>query len=166
MKKMQYPVNFTEYGVKRRWWTIVLFILLNAFGIISLRKTSYILLAILIIDIIAIFPDASHFRYIINDKFITVKRIIYPDIEIPISAITQIDVYYVMIVPGFGVKILENTKNGYRIIYNISRKRYVTIISPKDPEKFIGELSLHIPDKSVVLTGNTESPFKRKKDKI
>ena len=165
--KFSYPVDFSEYKVKRRWWTVALFIFLNGFGVLSLRKTVYILIAILIIDIILILPDALHMRYIINDKFIIVKRFIYPDIEIPLGAITQIDVYYLLMMPGFGVKIIENTDGGYRIIYSISRsRRKVVIVSPKEPKKFIGELSLHLIDKSVITINSDESAFKRKKDKI
>jgi len=164
MKKTDYPINFTEFKVKRRWWILALFILIHIFAVISIRQTYFIFAVVFILDMIVILPDASHFRYIINDKFIIVKRILYPDIEIPVSTITAVNAYTLFAMRGFGLKIIEHTYGGYRIIYHINRMKYVVIVAPKESEEFIGKLSSNLTDKSVILINNTESAFKKKKD--
>ena len=155
-----------KFNVKRRWWTCALFILFNILAILSVFSGIYLLFVIVFAADLFILRDASHIRYIINDKFIIIKRIFYSDIEIPLISITEINNYYLMANQGFGTGIIEHVFGGYRIVYNLSRRKNKTvIISPKDPEKFIAELYSHA-DKNVNLINSTESAFKRKKDSL
>jgi len=159
-----------EFKVKKRWWSGAVYIIINliAFGCVLSPIAGKLILVpiiIILIDLFVIFPDASHYRYIINDKFIIVKRIIYPDIQVPLVTITQINDYNMIAVPGFGVKIIEQSRGGYRIVYSVYKKTSEVIIcSPKDPNKFIIELCSRV-DKNVNLINNTESAFKTNKNK-
>ena len=154
-----------EFKVKRRWWTCALFILLQILAVSSLFSKIYFLFYIILAaDIFVILPDASHFRYILSDKFLTVKRILYPEIEIPLNAVTELNDYTLIATGGFALKIIEHTSGGYRIVYSIYRgKRKAVIISPKETDKFINEFCSRV-DKGVDLRNNTESAFKKRKD--
>ena len=67
---------------------------------------------------------------------------------------------------GAGVKLNENSLSSYKITYdNEYKQRKAEIVSPKDREKFIGELALYT-DREVILINNTESAFKKKKDDL
>ena len=163
---MKYTNNFTEFKVKRRWWTIALFLFFQIFALACIVGRVYLMAAIILAADFFIIPDALHYRYIINDKFIIVKRILYPDTEIPLSTITQINNYMLMMNKGFALKIIETIHGGYKINYSIFRgKNEVVIISPKDCDKFIRELCSRV-DKEVNLIHNTESAFKKRKDLI
>jgi hypothetical protein len=167
-KKVEQQIESVEFKVKRRWWSWALFIIIHVFVIIpSAIWGAYFLFAVVfIIDMVVVFPAASHLVYIMDDKFLYTKRLIYPDIEIPISAITQVDEYHLTGVQGFGLARIEFHPDGYRIICTLRRgKRYIEIVTPKDRQKFITELSKRVIDKNVLLLGNTEWTIKRKKDR-
>ena len=167
-EKVTQQIEFAEFKVKRRWWKWALFIIIHMFVIIpSVIAGAYFLFFIVfVIDMVVVFPDAAHLRYIMDDKFLTTKRFIFPNIEIPIAAITQVDEYHLSFIHGVGLHRFELLPAGYRIICSLKRgKRYVEIVTPKDPEKFIVELSKRIPDKSVILGRNAEWTIPRKKDR-
>ena len=156
-----------EFKVRRRWWTCALFVLFHILAVSSLvSKIHFLFYIVLAADIIVILPDASHFRYVLNDKFLTVKRIMYPEISIPLSAVTEINNYTLIATRGFGTKIIEHTSGGYRIGYSMSRgKRQTVIVSPKELDEFIREFCARV-DKNINLINNEESAFKKRKDKI
>lgn len=161
---MKYPTNFTAFTVKRRWWTMALFILYQIIAASCLFGKAYLIFTLIIAaDFFIVLPDASHYRYIINDKFVIIKRIFYSDIEIPLNTITQINNYLLLMAPGFGVKIIESVHGGYQINYSLYRgKNNVVIFNPKDCDNFIRELCSRV-DKEIDVRNITESAFTRGK---
>ena len=161
---MKYKIEYPEFKVQRRWYLWVTAIFFNLLALrFGFTKNYFMLVVILIIDVVLL-PDASHFRYVINDKFISVKCIIYPGWEIPLSMITAVENESLMAFKGLGLRMIESSPSAYRIKYMEGRREKTIILSPKDRENFIIELSSRI-DKNLILVNNTESAFKRRKDK-
>lgn len=173
MKKVQYTDDSVKFKVKRHWALWALGIFLNLLAIRFITAGVYpVFFVILVVDFVIILPEASHFNYIIEDKCLTVKRLMYSDIEIPCSSITAVENATLFTAPGFATKINEWSLGAYKITYSASSnnykhngKRKAVVISCKDREKFISELTLYI-DTKAILINNTESTFKYKKDKI
>ena len=154
-----------KFKVKRHWWMWVIGILINAFAVRFLSAGQYIVAVVVFIaDVVIIFPDASHFRYVIDNKCVTVKRIIYSDIEIPCHVITAVEKATMFTFGGFALKIWESSFGSYKITYyNQAHRLSAVVISPKESRQFLSELELNI-DKEIILINNTESAFKKKKD--
>ena len=172
MNKITNQINFAEFKVKHRLWLWVIALLWHIIAIrLSLLRINdywnvpnyWPLIIVLVLDVILI-PDASHFRYVINDKFLEIKCVVYPGADILLSSITAVQNATIMTFRGFGVKIYEESFGAYKITYSERRGRLKTVIvTPKNGKKFIEELGLHV-EKNVILIDNTESAFKKKKD--
>ena len=177
------PIEFTEFKVKRYWWKWALGIILHlllagvirAGGVMRVGGTAsslhIIVIIIFLIDVLLIFPEASHFRYVITDREIIIKRLIYPDITIPFVAVTEVNnAALFSLTGGFGLKIGDEVLTAYKITYTSNnfitgRKKYSNaLIYAKDRKKFIGALESRI-DPHMILINSTESAFKKKIDK-
>ena len=170
-----------EFKVKKRWWIWALFILCNFVAIsICFRagkgsgyihdpgftSGSVILFTIILIVDLIIIPDASHFRYVLNDKFLEIKCILYPGADILLSSIIAVENAALMTFRGAGVKIYEESFGAIKIVYTEGRGKHKSvIITPKNRTKFIEELGKRV-DPNVILIDNKESAFKKKKDNI
>jgi hypothetical protein len=149
MKKMNYPVNQTEFKVKKHWWMWALGILFNILAISSaVRGYYFIFIAVLISDIIVL-PDACHYRYVIDDKFLEVKGILFPGPDILLGSITIVEEAVLMTFGGFGLKIYTDSIGAYRIKYMDGRREKTVIVAPKDRKRFINELGSRI-DRTVM----------------
>lgn len=129
---------------------------------------SLIFFVFLLLAYLIILPDLMHHRYIVNDKLLVVKSILYPCVEIPLHMITAIEKATLMTFKGFGLHIYEESFGSYKITYMDTRKRrrYKTIIvSPKNGLNFMLEIGSCV-DKAVILIDNFESAFKKKRDMI
>lgn len=156
-----------EFKVKRHWWMWILGVFWHLFALAAfMRNISFFAVIVIIIDIVIIFPEI-HVRYIMTDREIIVKRLIYLDIHILFVTVTSVDNATLLTFGGFALHIMENSMGAYKIVYTKGRRHRhsAVIITPKDRLQFIHELGLHI-DKNVILIGNTESAFKKKKDKL
>ena len=157
-----------KFKVKRHWWIWALGILYNLLAIKFLQAGIYLLAVIMFAaDIAVIFPEI-HLQYIFEDRHITIQRLIYPNISIAYHIITAVEYAPLLTFQGFALKIMEDNMGAYKITYSKSKsnhKRAGIVFCPKNQEKFMSELALHI-DKKVILINNTESAFKRKKDRI
>ena len=118
---------------------------------------------VILIDIFVIFPEI-HSRYIVTDREIIVKRLIYFDVTIPFAAITAVEHATLLTFGGFALHIMESSGGAYKIVYVKRKRRHsAAVICPKEGKKFICEIELYI-DKNVILLNSTESAFKKKKD--
>jgi len=137
------------------------------FNILALRflQAGIIVLSVIIfiLDIFVILPEI-HLWYIIENKCLIVKRILYPDKVIPCNTITLTENAALLTVAGFALKIMENSLSGYKITYHDKNHLLrAAVISPKDRRQFMSELALYL-DREVIAPNNSESAFKRKKD--
>jgi len=163
MKKFTYPVDFKEFKVKKRLWIWLLAILINIIAIrCAVIRVYLVFFVILAVDLMVL-PDACHFRYILNDKFLEIKCIIFPTPDIVLSSITKVEIATLMTFRGFGLKIYEETAEAFKISYMDGRRQKNIIVTPKNSNEFIHELSLRV-DKNVIVIGNTESAFKKNKN--
>ena len=130
------------------------------------HSLSFIVIIIFFIDVIIVFPEASHLRYIITDREIIIRRILYPEVSVFLADITAVEHATLLTFRSFALHIMENSMGAYKIVYTKGRrhKHSAVIICPKNGDEFIRKLRLHI-DKTVILPNNTESAFKKKKDK-
>lgn len=136
-----------KFKVKHHLWIWALFILLNAFLIRMFQLGMYFIPCIIfILEIIAVLPEASHFKYDITYRQLTVKRIIYHDISFPCSSITSVEKAELLELNGKFK--LKSSLGAYKITY-IAKKRnneYMksVIVSAKEREKFLSELALNV----------------------
>ena len=169
-----------KFKVKRRWWMWAIWALWHLFASLFLRIGIWQVIAVvIIIDFIIIFPDASHFYYDITKRQFTVERLIYSDISFPceeIIAVQEVSLFTYRtfqhtatdLKSGFGLKIYSEPMSSYKITYmknSYKRRQKSVFVCPQNREEFMRELSLNV-DKSVILIGNTESAFKKKKDEM
>ena len=165
MKKAnKYPVNFKEFKVKKRWWIWALGLLLNIIAIRCAMTKIYPVFVVILIADMFIIPDAAHFRYVLNDKFLEIKCIIFPTPDVLLSSIIAVESATLFTFRGFGVKLYEESSGAFKISYMEGRRQKALVITPKDSENFIYELGLRI-DKQLILLHNKESAFKKKKDR-
>jgi len=164
MGKINYPVKQEIFKVKKHWWMWALGLLLNFFAITSaIRGYYFLLIAILIADLI-ILPDACHFRYILDDKFLDIKGIGFPGPVILLASITKVDHASLMTFRGFGLKLYTDSFNSLRIKYMDGRREKTVIVAPKDFTKFINELGARL-DKTVMLIDSGFEFIQGKKSK-
>ena len=164
-KKIQYPVNEVIFKVKKRWWIWALALLVNIIAVRCAITGFYLITVVIFILDLLILPDAAHFRYVLNDKFLEIRCIVFPTPDILLSSITAVENATLMTFRGFATKFFEEAMSAYRISYMDGRIRKAVIITPKDRQDFIHELGLRV-DKQVILTDNKESAFKKKKDQL
>ena len=179
MKGTNIAANQKEFKVKRHWWIWAIFIVCNivviqiCFRGLSDSTGEYVeglrglwfslgFFGVFLAAYLILLPDVTHYSYVINDKFLVVKRVLYPCVEIPLHTITAIDKATLMSFRGFGLKIYEESFGSYKITYKTARK-HVVILSPKDSLDFMLELGSHV-ERAVILIDNFESAFKKKKD--
>jgi hypothetical protein len=156
-----------EFKVKRHFWMWALGTFFHLFALGAfMQGVSFFAVIAIFIDIFIIFPEI-HVRYIFTDREIIVKRLLYPDIHIFFVTVTSVDNATLLTFGGFALHIMENSMGAYKIVYTKGRRHRhsAVIICPKDGARFIRELESHI-DKNVIVIGNTESAFKKKKDKL
>jgi len=175
---MKFTAN-TKFKVRRRWWVWVIGIIWNIVAIrwlmipassdprvssVSHNSTYFLILIVLLVDIFVILPEVSCLYYTFDKGTLIIKRVILSDISIQCNKITRVEKATAITLPGFGVKIFENSMGSYKIVYRVYNKFKVAIVSPKSKE-FMAELATQI-DNDTILLNNTDSPFKRKKDEI
>ena len=156
-----------KFKVKRHWWMWAGGILFHILAIImAVRGAQWIFMLLFFVDIFVVFPD-MHLSYTIAQRQLIIKRILFPEIEIPCDKIQTIEFYSSTMFGGFGIKIIENVNPAtaaLRFTYSKPNGRhYGIIISAKERDNFMNELSKYIA-KEVILFNNTESAFKTKKD--
>lgn len=184
MKRIESGINFVEFRAKKHWWIWAIGILCH-FIIVRIcfpgngpnqdfiKKNmdmtagmgGILFFAIIIIIDMVILPDASHFKYVINDKFLEIKCVLFPGADILLASIISVQNATLMTFPGFGIKVYEESFGAYKINYVDGRREKSIIIAPKNRIEFIKELSSRI-DKNVILLDNIESAFKKKKDNL
>jgi len=131
-----------EFKVKRHWWIWALGIFYHILAIRFFHSGRYLFQVIIVIlDILFIFPEASHLGYKIKFRQLTVKRLIYPDISFPCDDIIAVE----------KPTLFHNVKWGngyslgaYKIIYitdNGEFKMPVVIIVAKNRQEFLTELA-------------------------
>jgi len=163
-KTMNYPIEFKEFKVRKHWWMWAIAVFVHILAIRFWVIGIYHVMVVLWIADLFILSDAAHFRYVLNDKFLEVRRIVYPGTDILLSSIISVQSATLFTLPGFGLKINEDSMGAYKINYMEGKKEKAIIITPKKGNEFIGELSSRLVDKNVVLLDNRESAFKKKKD--
>jgi len=141
-----------RFKVKRRWWMWVIWALYNLLAIrffmVGLYKSAVI---IFIIDIIFILPNI-HLFYIIQYRQITIKRIIYPDISFPCGKINAVLNAMVFGVPGFAYRSKIHSLGSVEVKYSRKNKcASSVIISPKERDKFLSELTLYTAKEAILL---------------
>ena len=176
-----------DFKVKRHRWVWVLALLFNLFAVRLLADRIYfmftdktggsaldvikflsspqfIVFAVILAADILVLRDASHIGYNLSDKFLTVKFAVFSKSKvIPLITILEIKGFSLMTFQGFGVHIIESESAAYKITYRVSQgKRKSIIVSPKDREMFMEELSLLV-DPKVILLNNKESAFVNKR---
>ena len=166
MKKIiNYPANQLEFKVKKHWWIWALGLLFNFFAISGAIRGYYFLLIIVIIADLIVIPDACHYKYVIDDKFLDVKGIGFPGPVILLASITIVEEYAIMTFRGFGLKIFTDTVGGHmRVKYMEGRREKALIISPKDRIGFLNALGSRV-DKSVITTNQGFEFVQGKKSK-
>ena len=164
-----------KFGVKRHWWMWGLCVLWHLVAARFFAIGFWQVLAVLLAaDFFLIFPEASHYSYDITNRQFTAKRAGYSDISFPVSAITAVE--NATLFTAWGGRssvinmnqIIEWAFGTYKIIYNANAEnhsRKSVLICPKNRKEFLNELRRHV-DPEVILINNTESAFKKKKDKL
>ena len=152
-----------KYRVNRRWWVWGIVILFNIFALRSFQLGIYpFFFIVLFIDIVVLFPEASHYCYTLERGILTVKRVLLPDIVVPCGDITSLEKAIFLTLGGFGVKVFEHSFKAYKITYRANNRRKVVIISPKDSD-FMKEFASHI-DNTVIMFDKDGNTFKKKKN--
>jgi len=150
MKKINYPVNQAIFKVKKHWWMWGLGIIFNILAISSLMRGVYFIFIVILIADIIVLPDACHYRYVIDDKFLEVKGFIFPGPDVLLASITTVEDAVLMTFRGFGLKIFTDSMGAYRIKYMDGRREKSLIVAPKNRKKFINELGSRV-DKTVMM---------------
>ena len=136
-----------KFKVKRHWWIWALWILWHIFAVRFFQVGMYNwFFGTVILDIFLVFPDAAHFRYEIMHRQLTVRRIIYPDISFPCDSIIAVE-KSVLIELATPAGIYKNSLGAYTITYFTDKgifKMRVVIISAKERQRFLNELSLNV----------------------
>jgi len=163
-----------NFQVKRRWWIWAIAALWHIFASCFLRIGIWqVIIAVIILDFILVFPEI-HLSYNITNRQFTVKRIGYSDVSFPCNAITAVENATLFTMWGGRNayinmnQIVSESLGAYRITYitdTENHKRKAVIVSPKNRQDFLTELSLNV-DPKVILVNNTESAFKKKKDEV
>ena len=138
-----------KFKVKRHWWIWALFILWHAFAIRFLQSGIYSALFYItvILDIIVIFPTASHLKYEITYGQLTVKRVIYPDISFPCKLIIAVEKAELLELKGGPFKI-EGSLGAYKLTYIIKKRAHefekTVVIGAKKHYEFLNELAMNV----------------------
>jgi len=166
MKKIiNYPKNQLEFKIKKHWWMWVLGLLFNFFAISAAVRGYYFLLIIVLIADLIVIPDACHYKYVIDDKFLDVKGIGFPGPVIFLASITVVEEVAIMTFRGFGLKIFTDTVGGHmRIKYMEGRREKAVIISPKNRTGFLDALGSRV-DKGVIIADRGFEFIQGKKSK-
>ena len=166
-----------KFRVKRNWWMWALGVLWHIFASCFLRIGIWqLLIAVIALDFLVIFPDASHISYDIENRQFTVRRfLLYSDISFPCGAIVAVENATLFTMWGGGrsgaindLKIYSESFGALKIIYSVTpnalggRRKAVTV-GPKQRQAFLLELQRNV-DPKVILINNTESAFKKKKN--
>ena len=165
MKKINYPVNQAIFKVKKHWWMWGLGIIFNILAISSLMRGVYFIFIVILIADLIVLPDACHYRYVIGEKFLEVKGIIFSGSDILLASITTVEEAVLMTFSGFGLKIYTDSMGAYRIKYMDGRREKAIIVAPKDRERFLYELGSRV-EKTVMQTDSGFEFVQGKKTRI